>query len=168
MSATITVNGGKFYQFDPSNANEQVAPAGKTEIVLGEDCTVVKNGDWYEVKKVAEEEKASITYDSTSANTDKGALRFVFNVKIPTPTKTYFGAYLLPLDIFKASGVAKAIQVQYDTNIETETSFSADLVQIPAEKFATDIYAIPYIKTANGVETFTGKSASVNSASKAQ
>lgn len=168
LSATITVNGGKFYQFDPSNANEQVAPAGKTEIVLGEDCTVVKNGDWYEVKKVAEEEKASITYDSTSANTDKGALRFVFNVKIPTPTKTYFGAYLLPLDIFKASGVAKAIQVQYDTNIETETSFSADLVQIPAEKFATDIYAIPYIKTANGVETFTGKSASVNSASKAQ
>ena len=160
-NGTITVNGGKFYQFDPSNANEKVAPAGDKEIVLGEGCTVVKKGDWYEVVKGG---KASITYDSTSANANEGALRFVFNVSIPTPTKTYFGAYLLPLDIFKASGVAKAIQVQYDTNIATETSFSADLVKIPADKFKTSIYAIPYIKTANGVETFAGKSASVNSA----
>lgn len=161
---TITVKGGKFWKFDPSNAKTD----RDGEIVVPEGYTVVKNGEWYEVKEVAEEEKASITYDSTSANTDKGALRFVFKVTIPTATETYFGAYLLPLDIFKASGVAKAIQVQYDTNIATETSFSADLVQIPAEKFATDIYAIPYIKTANGVETFAGKSASVNSASKAQ
>ena len=169
LSATITVNGGKFYQFDPSNANEQVAPAGKTEIVLGEDCTVVKNGDWYEVKKVAEEEKASITYDSTSANTDKGALRFVFKVTIPTATETYFGAYLLPLDVFKATGVTKAVQVQYaTTEVKDAEKFSADLVKIPSTAFGEDIYAIPYIKTANGVEMFKGASASVNSASNAQ
>ena len=160
-TGTITVNGGKFWKYDPSNAQ-----VGEGEIVLGEGCTVVKNGDWYEVVAVDVDAKASITYDSTSAvkNDAEGALRFVFNVSIPADTKTYFGAYLLPLDIFKASGVAKAVQVQYDTNIATETSFSADLVEIPADKCGTSIYAIPYIKTANGVETFTGKSASVNSA----
>lgn len=165
-NGTITVNGGKFYQFDPSNTS--VAPAGKTEIVLGEGCTVVKNGDWYEVVKGGE---ASIAYDSTSsvANETEGALRFVFKVTIPTPTETYFGAYLLPLDIFKASGVTKAVQVQYGTTeVKDAEKFSADLVKIPSAAFGKDIYAIPYIKTANGVEMFKGASASVNSASKAQ
>ena len=165
-NGTITVNGGKFYQFDPSNTS--VAPAGKTEIVLGEGCTVVKNGDWYEVVKGGE---ASIAYDSTSsvANETEGALRFVFKVTIPAATETYFGAYLLPLDIFKASGVTKAVQVQYGTTeVKNEEKFSADLVKIPSAAFGKDIYAIPYIKTANGVEMFKGASASVNSASNAQ
>lgn len=41
---TITVKGGKFYQFDPSNAN-----VGEGEIIVPEEYTVVKNGEWYEV-----------------------------------------------------------------------------------------------------------------------
>lgn len=161
-NGVITVNGGKFYKFDPSNTS--VSPAGKSEIVLGEGCKVVKSGDWYTVIKG---EEAKIEFDSASSAVDaenKGALRFVFNVSIPENAKTYFGAYLLPLNIFSNSGIAKAIQVQYDTDVETNSSFSADLVKIPSSKFGTSIYAIPYIRTANGVVTFAGASASVNSA----
>ncbi len=164
-NGVITVNGGKFYKFDPSNTS--VAPAGDTEIVLGDGCKVVKKGDWYEVVKG---EEANITFDSASSVDygEEGALRFVFNVSIPDATKTYFGAYMIPLNIFQTSGVAKAVQVQYDTEVATSSTFSADLVKIPQNFFTTDIYAIPYIKTANGVVTFTGASASVNSAPKAQ
>ena len=45
--SVITVKGGKFYKFDPS------APrAGQTdEVVVPEDYTVVKVGDWYKVVK---------------------------------------------------------------------------------------------------------------------
>ena len=161
---TITVKGGKFWKFDPSNAKTD----RDGEIVLGEGCTVVKKGDWYEVVEGA---KASIAHDSTSsvANEAEGALRFVFKVTIPTATETYFGAYLLPLDVFKTTGVTKAVQVQYESEeVKTAETFSADLVKIPSTAFGKDIYAIPYIKTANGVEMFKGASASVNSASNAQ
>ena len=44
-AATITVKGGRFYQFDPSNAD-----VGEGEIIVPEGYTVVKDGDWYEVK----------------------------------------------------------------------------------------------------------------------
>ena len=44
-AATITVKGGRFYQFDPSNAE-----VGEGEIIVPEGYTVVKDGDWYEVK----------------------------------------------------------------------------------------------------------------------
>lgn len=40
----ITVSGGKFYQFDPSNAN-----VGAGEVVVASGYQVVQNGDWYEV-----------------------------------------------------------------------------------------------------------------------
>ncbi len=40
----ITVMGGRFYQFDPSNAQ-----TGEGEITVHEDYKVVQNGDWYEV-----------------------------------------------------------------------------------------------------------------------
>ena len=40
----ITVTGGTFYQFDPSNAN-----TGKDEIIVPDDYKVVQNGDWYTV-----------------------------------------------------------------------------------------------------------------------
>ena len=44
-NAKITVKGGRFYQFDPSNAE-----VGEGEIIVPEGYTVVKDGDWYEVK----------------------------------------------------------------------------------------------------------------------
>ncbi len=157
--STITVMGGKFYQFDPSNAKTD----GENEIVVPKGYAVVKNGDWYEVVKG---EEASIVHKETTGveKEGKGAIRFVFEAEIPAKTKTYFGAYLLPLDIFKASGVANAVQVQYDTEVDTVSTFSADLVEIPENHFGTNIYAIPYIKTANGVVTFAGATASVSSA----
>lgn len=40
----ITVTGGTFYQFDPSNAN-----TGAYEIVISAGCHVEQNGDWYTV-----------------------------------------------------------------------------------------------------------------------
>ena len=43
----ITVKGGTFYKFDPSNAN-----VGEGEIVVPEGYRVVKNGDWYSVLKI--------------------------------------------------------------------------------------------------------------------
>lgn len=42
--AVITVMGGSFYQFDPSNAN-----TGKGEIVVVDGYKVVQDGDWYTV-----------------------------------------------------------------------------------------------------------------------
>ena len=43
-ASTITVKGGTFYRFDPSNAN-----TGAGEIVVPDDYKVVQNGDWYTV-----------------------------------------------------------------------------------------------------------------------
>lgn len=48
-TSRITVKGGTFYKFDPSNAN--VAPEGHEEIVVPAGYRVVKNGDWYTVYK---------------------------------------------------------------------------------------------------------------------
>lgn len=42
--AVITVMGGSFYQFDPSNAN-----TGEGEIVVADGYKVVQDGDWYTV-----------------------------------------------------------------------------------------------------------------------
>lgn len=42
--SVITVMGGSFYQFDPSNAN-----TGKGEIVVADGYKVVQDGDWYTV-----------------------------------------------------------------------------------------------------------------------
>ena len=43
-SATITVKGGSFYQFDPSNVT-----VGEGEIFIADGYKVVQNGDWYNV-----------------------------------------------------------------------------------------------------------------------
>ena len=43
-SSVITVKGGTFYKFDPSNAN-----VGAGEIVVPDSFKVVQNGDWYTV-----------------------------------------------------------------------------------------------------------------------
>ncbi len=42
--AKITVKGGRFYQFDPSNAT-----TGEDEIIVPDGYKVVQDGDWYEV-----------------------------------------------------------------------------------------------------------------------
>ena len=42
--ATITVKGGSFYQFDPSNVT-----VGEGEIIVADGYKVVQNGDWYNV-----------------------------------------------------------------------------------------------------------------------
>ena len=42
--ATITVKGGSFYKFDPSNAN-----VGEGEIIVADGYKVVPDGDWYNV-----------------------------------------------------------------------------------------------------------------------
>ena len=43
-AATITVKGGSFYQFDPSNVT-----VGEGEIFIANGYKVVQNGDWYNV-----------------------------------------------------------------------------------------------------------------------
>ena len=45
-TSRITVKGGTFYKFDPSNAN-----VGEGEIVVPGGYRVTKNGDWYTVNK---------------------------------------------------------------------------------------------------------------------
>ncbi|MFR6087626.1 MAG: SipW-dependent-type signal peptide-containing protein, partial [Oscillospiraceae bacterium] len=45
-AAHITVNGGTFYKYNPAEST-----SGAGEVVLGEGCTVVQNGDWYTVVK---------------------------------------------------------------------------------------------------------------------
>ena len=44
LPSTITVKGGTFYKFDPSNAN-----VGEGEIVIPDGYRVAKDGDWYTV-----------------------------------------------------------------------------------------------------------------------
>lgn len=46
-NAKITVKGGRFYKFNPSNS--QVQPAGTTEIVVADGYSVVQDGDWFVV-----------------------------------------------------------------------------------------------------------------------
>lgn len=46
-NSTITVKGGRFYKFDPSNTT--VSPVGQNEIIVPAEYKVVKDGDWYEV-----------------------------------------------------------------------------------------------------------------------
>ena len=43
-AATITVKGGSFYKFDPSNVT-----VGEGEIIIADGYKVVQNGDWYNV-----------------------------------------------------------------------------------------------------------------------
>lgn len=43
-AATITVKGGSFYQFDPSNVT-----VGEGEVIIADGYKVVQNGDWYNV-----------------------------------------------------------------------------------------------------------------------
>ena len=43
-AATITVKGGSFYKFDPSNVT-----VGEGEIFIAAGYKVVQNGDWYNV-----------------------------------------------------------------------------------------------------------------------
>ena len=43
-AATITVKGGSFYQFDPSNVT-----VGEGEIIIADGYKVVQDGDWYNV-----------------------------------------------------------------------------------------------------------------------
>ena len=45
-NAKITVNGGRFYKYDPSHPT-----LGDNEIFLGEGCTVTQDGDWFVVSK---------------------------------------------------------------------------------------------------------------------
>ena len=45
-NATITVKGGSFYKFDPSNVT-----VGEGEIFVADGYKVVQNGDWYNVVK---------------------------------------------------------------------------------------------------------------------
>jgi len=45
-TAKITVNGGRFYKYDPSHPT-----LGDNEIFLGEGCKVTQDGDWYVVSK---------------------------------------------------------------------------------------------------------------------
>lgn len=45
-NAKITVNGGRFYKFNPKTAN-----VGEGEIILGENCTVTQDGDWFVVSQ---------------------------------------------------------------------------------------------------------------------
>ena len=44
--ARITVNGGRFYKYDPSHPT-----LGDNEIFLGDGCKVTQDGDWYVVSK---------------------------------------------------------------------------------------------------------------------
>ncbi len=45
-SAKITVNGGRFYKYNPAEST-----SGEGEVVLGAGCTVTQDGDWYVVSK---------------------------------------------------------------------------------------------------------------------
>ena len=46
-NSTITVKGGRFYKFDPSNT--AVSPVGQNEIIVPAEYKVVQDGEWYEV-----------------------------------------------------------------------------------------------------------------------
>lgn len=54
----IIVRGGRFYDFNPLTANttegfrDGNGLGGKNEVIVEEGYTVVKDGDWYEVKKI--------------------------------------------------------------------------------------------------------------------
>ena len=66
-ASKITVKGGTYYKFDPSNAE-----VGEGEVVVPEGYKVVKNGDWYTVYgihtiTIKDVEGGKVTADKTKA-----------------------------------------------------------------------------------------------------
>lgn len=72
-TSTITVKGGSFYKFDPSN--NKVSPTGRTEIVIPDEYKVVQDGDWYKVvgkeKVVSNGKEYASLKSAIDANKDK-------------------------------------------------------------------------------------------------
>lgn len=63
----ITVKGGSFYKFNPSNPGN-IGPEGNKEVVVPDTHKVVQAGDWYTVVPKA----TGITLDKTSASVEVG------------------------------------------------------------------------------------------------
>lgn len=123
--SVITVKGGAFYKFDPSNAN-----TGKGEIVVADGYKVVNNGDWYYVIP----EEAIAVSDATALNTaiaNGGTI--VLNSDITasdvmniTNDVTIYGC---GNKITAATGATRIFNVE---NIENEISITLNNVELDA------------------------------------
>ena len=107
-------------------------------------------------------ESESIKYSDDTL----GGIRFIFDTSMTDADEvTAFGAYILPFSIFSDNPediTLNSVNVQYNENINSGDTFSADIVDIPKSAFDTDVYAVPYFVTDGNVNTFTGKDANVN------
>lgn len=65
QTATITVYGGTYYQFDPANPN-----VGEGEVILADGYISIQEGDWYTVYK-EQPDKIELDKDSTSIEVGK-------------------------------------------------------------------------------------------------
>ena len=159
--STITVKGGSFVGFDPANAN-----VGAGEIIVADGLL---SGEANGSTNIFTREEAKEAYEITTKDTEKvingevGGIRWTFdaNVENAPAGTTAFGAYIVPANIFEASSVSKARQVEYEAGLVNGNTFAADLVNIPSSQFTRSIVAIPYIVVGGSVITYTSASASV-------
>lgn len=160
-NAKITVKGGSFVGFDPANAN-----VGAGEIIVADGLL---SGEIDGSTNIFTREEAEAAYEITTKDTEKvingevGGIRWTFNANVenaPAGT-TAFGAYIVPANIFEASSVSKARQVEYEAGLVSGNTFAADLVNIPEEQFTRSIVAIPYIVVGGSVITYASSAASV-------
>ena len=171
-TAIIKVNGGTFVNFNPS---DNLAEGTDTNFVA--EGHIVENvADGIYTVAADSEEDSSITFTNSESiqysDGNLGGIRFIFNANIAESDEVnIFGAYILPFSIFESNTedkTANSVNVQYNRTLTDGESFSADIVDIPAAKFSTDIYAIPYIIVNNTVTTFDGTSTTVDSANTAE
>lgn len=116
--------------------------------------------DWKLISGVGSLSKKNIhysdieTYNVQSVKTDKdkqyATMRFFFRPTYYGSVADSFGAYIIPLDVFEDMKSPTAL-VEKKGVLESGTTFSADLKNIPAASFDADILAIPFIKSGESV-----------------
>ncbi|MDO4563636.1 MAG: hypothetical protein Q4C12_07360 [Clostridia bacterium] len=120
----------------------------------------------YEIEEVVLELTAEGT-DSAVAQDGTGIIRFVTGVSVPEGESVeYYGTYIIPADIFDGTNGDSSTKatLQSATAITDGETYSADLVNIPAARFDTLIYAWSFAKLSgdNNISTAVFSPVSVN------
>ena len=146
-TSTITVQGGRFYKFNPAVANTEhgsgvgVAPAGKTEIIVPADYKVVQDGDWFEVVCAHLECEEHAGKDATYAEEGMEAYwtcklcSKMFADKEATVEITDKNSLVLPKLAEVVAGNATVTEVAFDEAV------------IEAEKIGSSTVVIPVFET---------------------
>ena len=144
-NATITVNGGRYYQLDPSKTD--VAKEGTVEIIMGENKEVIQDGQWYEV--IEAHSKYTVHEAKEASYTESGN---IYYVSCDVCGK-YFADKDAKTEITDKDSVVikKFAEVKEDNAIVTEKAFEEAI----KEAGNSSIVIIPAVDTEEKVTSVT-------------